>query len=194
MYIFIPYYCFIWNNVQKINMKKIVNNKHMWKQYAKHFNQYPKRRKTAQKMLEYGLKIHNNKIYCGNIELSDSKIARALQIDRRAINATIEMIQKIPELNKVFSKLSPTCHLKEVASSMGWGVIEIIPIDPSIPGIVAEIATLIADNKISIRQSIVDDFELTEEPRLFIITEKPIPGRIIPKIKGAKGVKAVLIY
>ena len=29
----------------------------MWKQIAKYFNKYPKRRKIAQKMIEYGLKI-----------------------------------------------------------------------------------------------------------------------------------------
>lgn len=166
----------------------------MWKQIAKYFNNYPKRRKIAQKMLEYGLKIKDNKIYCGEIELSDSKIARAFDVDRRAIAATIDVIVKKPELNTIFSRLMPTCHLKDVATNMSWSVIEIIPEDPSMPGIVAEVATIIAQNDISIRQSIVDDFELSEEPRLFIVTEKQIPGRLIPKIRNAKGVKAVLIY
>ena len=166
----------------------------MWKKIAKYFNKYPKRRKIAQKMIEYGLKIKENKIYCGEIELSDSKIARAFDIDRRAITSTIEIIEKNPDLDKIFSRLKPTCHLKDVAPKMKWGVIEIIPADPSMPGIVADVARIIAENNISIRQAIVDDFELTEEPRLFIVTEKQIPGRLIPKIKEAKGVKALLIY
>jgi hypothetical protein len=71
---------------------------------------------------------------------------------------------------------------------------EIIPADPSMPGILAEVATIIATNNISVRQAIVDDFEFTEEPRLFIITETQIPGNLLPVIKNAKGVKAVLIY
>jgi hypothetical protein len=166
----------------------------MWKQIAKYFNNYPKRRKIAQKMIEYGLKIKDNKIYCGEIELSDSKIARAFDVDRRAIAATIDIIEKKPELNKIFSRLMPTCHLKDVAANMNWGVIEIIPEDPSMPGIVADVATIIAQNNISMRQLIVDDFELSEEPRLFIVTENQIPGRLIPKIRNAKGVKALLIY
>jgi len=145
-------------------------------------------------MLEYGLKIQDNKIYCAEIELSDSKIARAFNVDRRAINSTIEIIQKEPELNKVFSKLRPTCFIKDVAPNMNWGVIEIIPDDPSTPGIVSSITTMIANEKISIRQVLVDDFELSEEPRLYIITEKQLPGRLIPKIKETKGIKAVLIY
>lgn len=166
----------------------------MWKDISKYFKDCPKRKKVAQKMLEYGLKIRNNKICCGEIELSDSKIARALNIDRRAVAATVEIISKVPELNEIFSKLVPTCHLKDVAPEMNWGVIEIIPKDPSLPGILADVAAIIANNNISIRQAIVDDFELSEEPRLFIVTEKQIPGRLIPKIRKTNGVKAVLIY
>ncbi len=166
----------------------------MWKQFAKYFNAFPKRRKIAQKLLEYGLRVEGKRIYCGPVELSDSKIARALDVDRRAIAATIEVILNEPELKKVFTKLRPTCHLKDVAPNMNWGVIEIIPSDPSLPGIVADVAKIIADNEISIRQATVDDFELQEEPRLFIVTDQPIPGILIPTIRKAKGVKALLIY
>jgi uncharacterized protein len=166
----------------------------MWSHIEQHFKGYPTQAKIAQKMLEYGLKIKNNAIYCGDIELSASKIARAFSADRRAITSTIQTITKEPNLNKIFSNLLPTCHLKEVAPHMRWGVIEIIPDDPSTPGILAKVASIIAQHNISIRQAIVDDFEFSEEPRLFIITEKQIPGIVIPKIKQAKGVKAVLIY
>lgn len=166
----------------------------MWKDISKYFDEYPKRKKVAQKMLEYGLRVKNNRIYCGEIELSDSKIARALNVDRRSIIATVQTICKEKDLYEMFSKLLPTCHLKDIATEMNWGVIEIIPKDPSIPGILADVAKIIAENKISVRQAIVDDFELSEEPRLFIVTEKQIPGSIIPKIRKAKGVKALLIY
>lgn len=166
----------------------------MWKDLSIYFKNYPTRKIIAQKMLEYGLKIKDNKLYCGEIELSDSKIARALDTDRRAIAATIKTISDTPQLTEIFSKLRPTCHLKDVASDLNWGVIEIIPIDPSLPGILAEVANIISINNISIRQAIVDDFEFTEEPKLFIITEEQIPGELIPKIRNAKGVKALLIY
>lgn len=166
----------------------------MWRSIAKYFNKYPKRKKLAQKLLEYGLKVKNNNIYCGEIQLSDSKLAHAFDVDRRIITGTIESINENEELKKVFSNLNPTCHLKNVASEMGWGVIEIIPTDASMPGIIAEVAKIIADSNISIRQAILDDFELSDEPRLFIVTEKQIPGSLFPKIRKAKGVKAVLIY
>ncbi len=166
----------------------------MWRQLAKYFNKYPKRKNLAQKLLEYGLKVKDNKIYCGEIELSDSKLARAFELDRRIITSTIKTIMEKKDLQRVFSRLKPTCHLKDVAPEMNWGVIEIIPKDPSMPGILADVATIIANNNISIRQAIVDDFELSEEPRLFIVAEKQVSGILIPKIRAVKGVKAVLIY
>jgi len=166
----------------------------MWRKFSKYFNKYPKRRKLAQKLLKYGLKVSGNKIFCGEIELSDSKIARAFDIDRRIIVSTIETINRNKDLKKVFSNLNPTCHLKDVVSEMNWSVIEIIPADPSMPGILAQVATVVADAKISVRQAIVDDFEFSEEPRLFIVTEKQVPGILIPKIRKIKGVKAVVIY
>jgi predicted regulator of amino acid metabolism with ACT domain len=166
----------------------------MWRQLAKYFNAYPKRRILAQKLLEYGLRVNNNKIYCGEIELSDSKIARAFNIDRRIIADTIKTINKEKDLQKVFYQLKPTCQLKDVATEMNWGVIEIIPEDPSMPGILSEVANVVSNAKITIRQAIVDDFELSEEPRLFIVVGKQIPGNLIPNIKKIKGVKAVVIY
>jgi len=166
----------------------------MWRHLARYFNAYPKRRILAQKLLEYGLKVNKNKIYCGEIELSDAKIARAFNIDRRIIADTIKTINKVKDLQKVFFQLKPTCHLKDVASEMGWGVIEIIPENPKMPGILSNVAKVVSDANIIIRQAIVDDFELSEEPRLFIVVEKQVPGNIIPIIKKIKGVKAVVIY
>ena len=87
--------------------------------------------------------------------------------------------------------LTYSTTLEDVAPEMDWGVIEIIPEDPGLPGILADVATIIADNNISIRQAIFDDFELSEEPRLFIVTEKQIPGSLIPEIRKAKGRKSL---
>jgi predicted regulator of amino acid metabolism with ACT domain len=166
----------------------------MWKKIVKYFDKYPKRKKLAQKLIEYGLSVKNGKIYCDQIELSNSKIARALKFDRRIINSTIQTIEEKRDLEKIYKKLKPTCHLKYVAEMMNWSVIEIIPKDPSIPGIIAGVTKIFADGNISVRQAIVDDYELSEEPRLFIITEQTIKGQYIPKIRNVKGVKAVLIH
>ena len=54
---------------------------------------------------------------------------------------------------------------------MRWVVIEIVPSDAREPGILAHVAQVIAARGISIRQAIVDDPDLVEEPRLYVITE-----------------------
>lgn len=158
------------------------------------FENYPTQRKTIYNLLAYGLKIKGNKIYCGPIEISDSKFARAIDIDRKAVISTIKALRKDPTLEKLFSHLSPTCNLKEAAPLLGWGVLEIIPDDPSSSGIISGVSTLLAKEKISIRQAIGNDYDLTMEPRLYIITEEPIPTHLLTKIKEVKGVKGFSIF
>jgi len=72
--------------------------------------------------------------------------------------------------------------------------VEILSKDASMPGILASVSKIIADEKINIRQAIVDDYLLAEEPKLYIITEKPLPSKLLKKLKKAKGVKGVTFY
>ena len=166
----------------------------MWQQIYTFFRPYPAQQKVAELLLQYGLRVQDGGVFCGPIELSHVKIARAISVDRRAISSTIETIREHEELQPIFTNLQPTSHLKEVASHMDWGVVEIIPVDASEPGILAAVADVVADAGISIRQAVVDDYQITEEPRLFIVTETPLSGDIIASIRSCNGVKAVIAY
>jgi len=167
----------------------------MWKKIlSKYFKSYPAQQKVAQTLLSYGLSVRNGRVYCGSIELSFSKIARSIGVDRRAVMGTIETINRNRELKKIFSLLRPTCNFKELAPEMKWGVVEIIPTDASMPGILAGVASILTEEHISIRQANVDDYAMTEEPKLFIITEKSLPPRLIKKLGKARGVKGVTVY
>ena len=77
---------------------------------------------------------------------------------------------------------------------MGWSAIEIIPNNAQTIGIVADVTGVIARAGISIRQTIVSDPDLSAEPRLYVITEAPVPPEIIPEIKACRGVKSILIH
>jgi len=72
--------------------------------------------------------------------------------------------------------------------------VEIVPKDARTPGILAEAATLLAKRGISIRQAIVDDPELSPEPRLTLIAKGKIPGELVQDVLKIKGVDKVLIY
>jgi predicted regulator of amino acid metabolism with ACT domain len=158
------------------------------------FNKYPTQRKIVYNLLNYGLRIKGNKVYCGPIEISDSKLARAIGVDRKVILSTINAIKKDPILKNLFSHLMPTYDMKESASQLGWGVLELIPDDPSTPGIIAGVSKILASEKISIRQAIGQDYGITKEPRLYIITENPIKPDLIHKIKKVKGIKGLSIF
>ncbi len=166
----------------------------MWKKIYWAFRRFPAQQKVVEAMLSYGLSVKNNGIYCGNIELSISKMARALDVDRRAVMNTVDTISKNKELSSMFKHLSPTANFRDAAAVMKWGVIEIVPEDASMPGILARVANIIAEERISIRQAIVDDYMLAEEPKLYIITEKPLKPETVAKIKRAEGVKAIITY
>lgn len=136
----------------------------------------------------------NAKVYCGPIEIPSTKIANAVGVDRRVVTETVKMILRNPELREVFTKVRSAGPLfRDVAKHFGFGVI-MITADPKTVGIIAKATTLIADQNISIRQILAEDPELFPEPKLTIITEKEVPGELIPKFLKIPGVKSISVY
>ncbi len=166
----------------------------MWDLLTKYFRRYPAQTKVAQTLLRHGLRVEEDGVYCGDIALPDAGLARACNVDRRIISSTVETILEQDDLRRVYENLSPTVLLKDAAPEMGWGVLEIVPTDAHEPGILARVATVIAAHDVSIRQAIVDDPDLVDEPRLYIVTEDPIPMDVIPGIKDGPGVRSVVLH
>jgi len=166
----------------------------MWDIIKKEFDGYPAQEKVARLVLEHGLSVKGGKVFCGSIEQSYSALALVSGTDRRAVKSTIARIQRSRTLAPIFSGLLSTCSFKNIATRMKWGMVEILPRDVTGPGIISGVTGIIADEGISIRQIIADDPELNENPKAFIITERPIPSRLLPRIKGVEGVQAVVIH
>lgn len=166
----------------------------MWSRLKPHFRQFPAQERVAQLLVAMGFRVLGGEVYAGTIELSDSAIGRAAGVDRRVVRATIRTIGGVAELRDFFSRLTPVCHLGDVAPLMGWGAIEIVPTNASKPGILAGVASIIADAGISIRQVVTDDPEIVDDPRGFIITEAPVPERLLPHIMAVPGVKSVVLH
>jgi predicted regulator of amino acid metabolism with ACT domain len=53
---------------------------------------------------------------------------------------------------------------------------------------------ILAKNGLSTRQAIVDDPELSPEPKLTFIVEKKILGEFTPELLNVKGVAKVSVY
>ena len=165
----------------------------MWDRIKHKFEKFPARMSVARKIVELGLCVgENNKIYCGDVEVSG--LARAAGVDRRTIKATIDVILADEQLEAIFTNIYPAgAFLKNVASNLGFGVVE-IEAKAGNPGILAQATDLISRENVSIRQAHAGDPELEENPRLTIITEKPVKGELYNEFLKIDGVTKVSIY
>jgi len=162
---------------------------------VKSLQDYPERLNVARVLIENGLSVRNGKIFCNEIEIPSIRIGRVAKVDRRTVAETLKMIEETPELKMIFKSLRSAGHsLKEVARHLELGVVEITPVDARTPGILAKSAMILAEKDISIRQAIVDDPELSPEPKLTLIAERKIPGELIPDFLKVKGVAKVSVY
>jgi predicted regulator of amino acid metabolism with ACT domain len=167
----------------------------MWNTIKKHLEAHPERLRIARVLVENGLSIRNGKVYLNEIEIPPVRIARVAGVDRRTVKETLNVIQNNRDLRPIFEDIRSAGHsLKEIAKHLNLGVVEITPSDARIPGILASSARILAENGLSIRQAIVDDPELSPEPKLTLIAEKKIPGELIPRLLKVKGVAKVSVY
>ena len=167
----------------------------MWNTIKKHLKEYPERLRVARVLVENGLSAKDGKIYLNQIEIPPVRIARVAGVDRRTVNETLNVIKANRELRLIFEEIRPAGHsLKEIARHLNFGVVEITPVDAKIPGILANSAMILTKASLSIRQAIVDDPELSPEPKLTLIVEKKIPGELIPALLKINGVAKVAVY
>ena len=166
----------------------------LWQKTKNFFQESPSQLKVAKLLVETGLRIGNDgKIYCGEIEVPATKIASALNIDRRVVREMTKAILKTEELKNLFMNLKPAGSLlRDVAKFLGYGVVE-IRASPAAIGIIAEATALIAKEGISVRQILAEDAEIYPDPKLTLITDRPIPGELLPKFLKISTVKQVTI-
>lgn len=157
------------------------------------FIRYPMRKKVAELLLRYGLSVDKKAgIYCGVIELSPAKIARAVGVDRRVVIETALMISEVPELLGIFSGLVPTALIRGAARNLGFEVLE-LEAEPHAIGIVSKVTAIISNARISIRQIVADDPDIYPNPKLTIIVEKRLPGSVLVELRELKNIKKISI-
>jgi len=167
----------------------------MWGKIETQLQQYPERLKVTRVLIENGLSVKNNKIYVNKIEIPPIRVARAANVDRRTVNETLSNIHNNPELRMIFEQIRPAGHsLKEIAKYLNLGVVEITPTNATGLGILSNTAVILNKAGLSIRQAIVDDPELSPEPKLTFIVERKIPGELIPELLKVPGVAKVSVY
>lgn len=170
----------------------------MWGYIKEKFKKYPSQTKVLRKLIALGLSVKKDhegvpRIYCDDVEIKASALAFSLGVDRRAVLDILSKIVDDPELARFFLDLRPAPDFRRVSPKLGMGVIQIVATKASQPGIVSGVSQIIAREGISIRQVIVDDPELVDDPRATIVTDSPIPGNLVSDLKAVEGVEAVVI-
>ena len=167
----------------------------MWSETKNQLREYPERLKVARVLIENGLSAQDDKIYLNQIEIPPIRIARVAGVDRRTVIETLNSIKANPELKLIFEEIRPAGHsLKEIAKHLSLGVLEITPVNAKSPGILSSSAMILNNAGLSIRQAIVDDPELSPEPKLTLIVEKKIPGELIPELLKIPGIAKISVY
>lgn len=169
----------------------------MWKYIKDEFAKQPSQMKVLTKLISIGLRVvlvdDEVKIYCDDIEIKPNSLAKALKVDRRVVVEVMDKIVKDTTLAPFFRELFPVANLGRASSRMGFGVIQIVPDSATKPAIISGVSQIIAKEGISIRQVIMDDPEINEDPRGIIVTDSPVPPSLLPEIRKVPGVEAVVI-
>ncbi len=166
----------------------------MWDAIKRHFEGHSERLRIARVLVENGLSARNGKICLNQIEIPPVRVARVAGVDRRTVLETLHVIEATPELKMIFEEIQPAgASLKEIAKHLNLSVVEITVVDPKAHGILANSATILTKGGLGIRQAIVDDPELSPEPKLTLIVDKKIPGELIPELLKIEGVAKVSV-
>lgn len=167
----------------------------MWTKIIEKFNKYPSQQKVIIKLVQLGLKItEDKKIYCKDVEINISSLAKTLNTDRRVVTSTVENILKDDELKQIFMNLTPSGPmLSNISSQLGLGVIEIEGSGKK-AGVLHNVTRILSDQNISIRQAYASDPEIDPIPHVTIITDKPVNGELLNNLLEIDGINKVSIY
>jgi predicted regulator of amino acid metabolism with ACT domain len=166
----------------------------MWSDIIAEFSDSPSQSRVVRFLLENGFGVTGDgRISCNGIEVSSTAVAKVIGSDRRVVDSTARRILERPPLRDIFMNLRATPDLSKVAESLGYTVITVLPRNASERGIVGAAIHVLSDHNLSIRQIFVTDPQLSEEPKLVIIVEEPLPSGVIEKIRALPQVKQVII-
>jgi len=166
----------------------------MWSDIIHEFSDSPSQSRVVRFLLENGFGVNEEgRISCNGIEIPATAIAKAIGADRRVVDSTAHRILSLPDLREIFLNMRATPDLSHVAEALGFTVITVIPKNASERGIVGAAVRVLGEHYLAIRQIFVTDPQFSEEPKLVIILEEPLPGGVVEKIRALPMVKQVII-
>jgi hypothetical protein len=164
----------------------------MFDEIMEKFADSPSQQRVIRLLLERGFSVNDEgRVVSGGIEIPNTGIAREVDVDRRVVDATTEAILEDDELRPIFQNISAVPSLMDLAPVLDLTVLTVTVRDAEEPGIVSGVTSAMADAGISIRQTLTEDPEFTDEARLYIITDNPLPGSLINEIRAMDFVRRI---
>ncbi|MFA1609805.1 amino acid-binding protein [Halobellus rubicundus] len=166
----------------------------MFDEIMEKFEGSPSQQEVIRLLLERGFSVNDDgRVVSGGIEIPNTGIAREIGVDRRVVDSTTTAILEDEELRRIFQNISSIPSLMDLAPVLDLSVLTVEVNDAERPGIVAEVTTRLADRGISIRQTISEDPEFTDEPKLYVITDEPVPGDLLNELSELAFVRRISI-
>ncbi|GAA0222895.1 amino acid-binding protein [Haladaptatus pallidirubidus] len=164
----------------------------MFDRIMQKFEGSPSQQQVIRLLLERGFSVSDEgRVVSGAIEIPNTQIAREIGVDRRVVDSTTDAILADEELRRIFQNISSIPSLMDLAPVLDLSVLTIEVMDADEPGIVATVTSLLADNDISIRQTISEDPEFTDDPRLYLVTDEDLPGDVLNELKNLDFVRQI---
>lgn len=153
-----------------------------------------KRMNVVRLLLKYGISVREDGLYIGDkVKVTVSSVAEEAQVDRRIVLETLKRILSDSYLREFFYNLRPAGpSLVSVARVLGYRCL-VVEIHEDRPGILAWVASALAEKGINILQVVAEDPNIYREPKLYVVVSKPVPGEVIEKILQHPAVKRVTL-
>lgn len=164
----------------------------MFAQIMEKFEGSPSQQAVIRLLLERGFSVNDEgRVVSGGIEIPNTGIAREIGVDRRVVDSTTNAILEDEELRRIFQNISQVPSLMDLGPVLDLTVLTVAVRDAGEQGIVAEVAQILAEHDITIRQLITEDPEFTDEPRLHVVIDEELPGTLINELKALSYVRAI---
>ncbi|SFR32084.1 ACT domain-containing protein [Halogeometricum limi] len=166
----------------------------MFDEIMRKFEGSPSQQAVIRLLLERGFSVNDEgRVVSGGIEIPNTGIAREIGVDRRVVDSTTSTILADEQLRRIFQNISSIPSLMDLAPVLDLSVLTVEVADADAPGIVAEITSRLAEAGISIRQTISEDPEFTDDPKLYLVTDEPVPGDLLNELSDLSFVRRISI-
>ncbi len=164
----------------------------MFEQIMQKFEGSPSQQAVIRLLLERGFSVNEEgRVVSGGIEIPYTGIARETGVDRRVVDSTTDAILEDEQLRRIFTNISQVPSLMDLAPVLDLTVLTVAVTDAGHHGIVAEIAGLLAEHELPIRQIITEDPEFTDAPRLYLVLDDELPGGLLNELSNLSYVRSI---